>query len=281
MATALKYKKNEFYITLGFAVLGIIACAICSVEGGILTYAWFGPNRKTTVSASNMITHSLDTVSSVAIFPYHTLTAAEGTATAGVDTFEKTSSDTAFGKYSILKPDGNGVLIEATLTDYGKKANSLTMTALTDATIFLAELDPTTKTLKSPLALSGNSLSSIVCFYLFSSADIVDSGSYYSVTLTNTKNTSGTKATFVSSTSTIVSQVPLGTITGPTDKVYFVLDYDQTLIEQVYSANIGNEVINDVSHITSDGQSYLSYTSDFSFWIEANYPTNSGSSASA
>jgi hypothetical protein len=279
MAANLKRKKTEFYITLGFAVLGIIACAVCSVEGGVLTYAWFGPNRMTEVTASNMVTHSLDTVSSVALYPYHTLTAAEGTATAGIDTFEKTSSTSAFGKYSILKPDGNGVLIEATLTDYGKKATSLDITALTDATVYLAEVDSTTKTLKSPLALSGNSLSSIVCFYLFSSADIVDSGSYYSVTLANTKNTTGTKMTFVSSTSTIVSQVPMGSITGPTDKIYILLDYDQTLIEQVYSANIGNDVINDVSHMSSDGQSYLAYTSDFSFWIGADYPGNNGSAS--
>jgi hypothetical protein len=279
MAANLKRKKTEFYITLGLSVLGVIACAICSVEGGILTYAWFGPNRRTETAASNIITHSLDTVASVAIYPYHAITTAEGAATAGVFTYEKTASSTAFGKYSILKPDGNGVLIEATLTDYGKKANSLSITALTDATVFLAELDPTTKTLKSPLALTGNSLTSIVCFYLFSSADIVDSGSYYSVTLANTKNTTGAKMTFVSATSTIVSQVPMGTIAGPADKVYFVLDYDQTLIEQVYSANIGNMVINDVSHISSDGQSYLSYTSDFSFWIDANYPSASGSTS--
>jgi hypothetical protein len=279
MATALQRKKTEFYVTLVLAVLGVAALGIASFQGGALTYAWFGPNRQTKLSASNMISHSLDTVASVALYPYHTLTASEGTTTEGVDTFEKTASDNALGKYSILKPDGNGVLLEVTLTDYGKQATSLTITGLSDATVFLAELDPTTKTLKSPLGLTGNSLSSIVCFYLFATSDIVDSGTYYSVTLANTKNSTGAKMTFVSSTSTIVSSVPMGDITGPTDKIYFVLDYDQTLIEQVYSANIGNSVINDVSNISSDGQSYISFVSDFSFWIAANYP-DTGSSSS-
>jgi hypothetical protein len=279
MAKELKQKRFEFYLILGLTIFAIISCAIASIDGG-WTFAWMAYNHNTNVQLTALAVHSLDTVASVKVYPYHALTSTEGTATSGVFTFEKTASTTnSMGRYSILKPEGNGVLLEITLTDYAVGATSLDFAALTDASVYLGELDATTKQLKQPLALTGNSLSSIVCFYAFASTDIVDSGTYYSVTMTNTKNTTGTKMTFVSN-DTLVKEVPMCSYIGGTTTLWVVLDYDQTLIEAVYSANIGNSVINDISNMSSDGQSYLDYVDDFSFWVDAVYPNVSSGSTS-
>jgi len=279
MAKELKHKRFEFYLILGLTLFVIVGCAIASIDGG-WTFAWMMYDHQEMVTLNNMAVHSLDTVSSVKVYPYHTLTAAEGTASSSVFTFEKTASATnSMGRYSILKPEGNGVLLEITLTDYAVGATSLDFEALTDASVYLGELDATTKQLKQPLALTGNSLSSIVCFYAFASTDIVDSGTYYSVTMANTKNTAGAKMTFVNNNA-LVKEVPMCSYTGGATTLWVVLDYDQTLIEAVYSANIGNSVINDISNMSSDGQSYLDYVSDFSFWVDAIYP-NAGSGSTS
>jgi hypothetical protein len=265
MGIELKHKKTEFYVSLGAAVLGTIACALVSIMGGYVTFAWFTANRTASGTASNLVVGKRDTVASVTVYPYQTITSP----TDGVQTFSKTASTTNnLGNYSILKQTGNSILLEATLTSYAQSQSTFDVSAHSDATVYLGALDSTTGKLKQPLQLTGNSLSSIVDFYAFRAASIVDSGGYYSVTLANTINPTGQKMSFVSSNA-IVADQSICTITESVTKFYFILDYDIDQIEAIYSANIGNSDINDVSNMASDGQSYLTYTTDFYFWINA------------
>jgi hypothetical protein len=262
--------RNKIKLSLAvfIAVLGVAACVLSMIDGSWVTFAWFSTNRTASVDLNSIVATSLDTVESVAIYPYHVLTANEGTASDGVYTYEKTATTTdKMGKYSIFAPGDNSVLLEITLTSYAQNASSIDVTAHTDAATFLGELDAHGQ-LKQALALTGNSLSSIVCFYAFSASKIIDDGTYYSATLANTANSTGLKENFVSD-SALLSNIAMCSLNGPVSKFYIVLDYDVALIEYIYSANIGNEVIDDVTNIVEDGQSYLSYSQDFYFNVDA------------
>jgi hypothetical protein len=274
MGLNLQHKKTEFYVSLGAAILGLTACVITSVMGGYVTFAWFSANRTVTASANNLVVAAKNTVSSTKVYPFYDVTASGGTAVDGTLTFSKTASTSQdMGDYSILKQEGNAILIEADLTTYAQGMNSIEISAHSNATTFLAEIDSSGALIR-PLANSGNSLSSVVHFYAFSSASITglndNSAAYYSVALNSTINPGATKMTFVSG-GKIVNDQSIGSIAGPSvQKVFFVLDYDISLIEQVYSANLGNDVANGGGGtMKSDNQSYLSYTQDFYFWLNA------------
>lgn len=256
------------YVTLAIAIVAFFACVITSVGGGYVTFAWFNATKQSTLNLNSLIVSQRGTVASVEVFPFYDVTANGGTSTSGVDTFSKTAETTHnMGHYSLLKPAGNAVLFKATLTDYGASASNLSLSAHSNASSYLGAVNASGAVI-TPLQTSGNSLSSIVCFYAFSSANIVDSGNYFSVTLSTTLNPNSSKLNFVSNDS-IVTQVPIASLAGPTNVVYFILDYDSSLIESIYSLNIGNSAINNVDNISSDGQSYVSYTPDFYFWIAA------------
>jgi hypothetical protein len=270
MAANLKSKKTDFYITMGAAIIAFLACVFVSVGGSFVTFAWFTQNRAASVGVNNLVANSNDTVSKVEVFPYDST----ATQTTGVFTFGKTATNT-LGHYSLLKQTENAVLFKVTLTDYGAKAASLTLYAHSDATSWLGELD-STGAAKTLLASTGNSLSSIVCFYAFSSITGDDSTSTnYSVTLANSLTPEHKALNFVSN-SKLVNGVTLGTTTSAVSTVYFVLDYDVALIESIYSANIGNPAISNIggnatsSSSGGDGQTYVDYTADFNFWIAAN-----------
>jgi hypothetical protein len=272
MAIALKQKRKDFYLSLSFAVLGAVACAIASVDGG-WTLAWFSASRVVKTTAEDLVVNSKNTVSKVEIYPYYKLSESE--TRTGIYTFSKTASTGyKMGNYSILFPDGNSILLKVTLTDYASQSNSLDLSAHSDATIYLGELDSTTHTLKKPLALTGNSLTSIVCFYSFEASDIDASGTYYSVDLSKTNNPSAAKMRFISNGAVVTDQTICSianSTTAPTTELYFILDYDVELIEAIYSANINNDIINGGGNFGSDGSSYISYTTDFYFWINAIY----------
>jgi hypothetical protein len=107
-------------------------------------------------------------------------------------------------------------------------------------------------------------MSSVVCFYGFAASSVTNNGTYQSVTLADTIKSTGAKMNFVSN-SALVPDVTLASLGTGVSKLYLVLDYDVSLIEAVYSANIGNDVISDMSSIQSDGQSYITYSCDFFF----------------
>jgi hypothetical protein len=278
MAANLKRKKTDFYIALGAAVIAFFACVLAAVGGGYVTLAWFNGTRNATVNTASLIVGQRGTVSSVNIYAYHSLTSTEltalgGTAPSGVYTFEKTpiSGTANLGKYSLLKPIENALLFEVTLSDYGKSTGNIDLSAHSDATAYHGAVN-SDGTLALPLKSASqgtNSLSSIVCFYAFSGASgagVSVGDTYQSVTLASTVNPSASKLTFVSSKA-IVNNVAISTLPSSVNKVYFVLDYDISLIEDVYSANIGNDAVSNLDNVGSDGQSYLIYLADFYFWI--------------
>lgn len=278
MATGFKRKKTEFYVTLGIAILAVSACAVTAACGGMATFAWFSAKRTDEVAIENIIANSPEMVDSVSIYPFHTLTASEGTSSSATYTFEKTAlTENVMGKYSILKPDGHGVLIEITLSSYALTADALKVSAFSNATYYLGQINPATGKLYTPLTLDNNSLSSIVCFYSFLPTSIVDQNTYFSVDLATTINSTGASMNFVSS-NTLVNYVPMCDVAQKPNKLYVILDYDAALIEDIYSANIGNSVINDITHMDSDGQSYLTYINDFYFSINPYFGSTEASS---
>jgi len=274
MGVDLRHKKTEFYVSLGAAILGLFACAMASVMGGYVSFAWFTANRQVSGNVSNLIAAEDNTVESVKVYPFFNVTSEGGTPVAGVLTFDKTaSSEQNMGDYSILKQEGNAVLIEVDLTASAQSKHTIDINAHSAGTTFLGALDGN-GALITPLQPTGNSLSSVVHFYAFSSASIGgldDTGAtHYSVTLSNTINQNADKMTFVSDDQ-IISDQAVGTLAGPgVSKVFFVLDYDISLVELVYSANLGNDVAAGMGvEVKEDGLAYLSYTPDFYFWLNA------------
>lgn len=264
-----KYQKRklEFYLTLSLALILMVSCILAVVDGSYVTFAWFTTNRVASVNFTSLVATSLDTVKSIAVYPY-VKNVSDGTT---VFTYSQTPvSSQTLGNYSLLTPTENSLLLEITLTDYAQSSTSLDLTAHTNASSYLGELNAD-GTLKTQLAETNNSLSSIVCFYAFASTDVatVNSGGtdYYSLTLSATQNAGGSKLNFVKSNA-LVKDVTMCSLT-PASKFYLILDYDATLIEYIYSANIGNDAINNVDNMASDGQSYISYIADFFFQINA------------
>jgi hypothetical protein len=269
MATVLHKKKRESLLTLALALFAAAGCCLTAAGGSWLTYAWFTVKRVQTVDASDMVSDSYDVVSNVKLYPYHVLTSNEGTAQDTVLTFEHdpvtNSADQHMGYYSILKQKQNGILLEVDITEKAQLESSYILAAHSNADCFLGELDATTGKLKKALAAADNSLSSIIRFYAFST--ITDNSTYYSVKLSDTVNNSGSELTFVSSDYKLNQNVDIATIPGHAAKVYFVIDYSPELIEYIYSANIGNSAISDITTINAEGQSFISFLWDFYFYI--------------
>lgn len=265
-------KKLKLYSSMILAAFMIIACAFAAVDGGYVTFAWFISRRTAGVNYASMVANSEDTVQGVKAYPYYPITDSSDpnySLTSSVYTFSLTSvSSGDFGKYSLLNPLGNALLLEIDLTEFALNAASLNLLAHTSASAFLGETNPD-GTLKQQLQRSGNSLSSIICFYSFTPSSVTKGTSYYSCALANTANTSSAKMTFVSN-EVLASDVTLSTLNGGNSTLYVVVDYDAALIEYLYSMNIGNPTINAIDSAASgDGQTYLSYISDFFFYVQA------------
>ena len=230
------------------------------------TYAWFTRVATGSISVTDLVVRSYDTISQVAVYPYHVLDENDTQPAEGSYTFSKTPLANAnlMGNYSILKQKENALLLELTLTDYAKSLSSLQLSAHTLATIYLGQLNEESHKLIQPLQLTGNSLTSIICFYSFTS--LTDYGTYSSVLPSATLNQNSDKMSFVSDKAIIEDLVICDIATQP-NKIYIVLDYDIESIEDIYSANIGNETITQLDNPSEDGQTYLTYTSDFLFAV--------------
>jgi hypothetical protein len=260
-----KLRKIQLYGTLSLSFLAIFV-AIIAFAGGHTgsIFGWFTANRQVSGSVGEIGAQGLDTVSGTKVYPYYKL----GTSyQEGVMTFSDTETTTkSLGKYSILTPKENGVLLEIDLTDYAQSVTALSLGAHSEASCYLGELDSANK-LKQPLALKGNSLSSIICFYAFLPAAVSDNGTYFTINAADTINPASAKMNFVSNNA-LNAEFVINSITTKPAKIYLAIDYDATLIEDIYSANIGNDVINDITNVDESGQSYLSYDNDFYFTVQ-------------
>lgn len=263
MTKTLKKTKMEFGLTLFLAFLGLAACVACVTTGSLYTFAWFSTMTTGSVNFSKMVAYRNDVVSSVAVHPYDKTV----TETAGIYTFKsETITTNILGDYSILNPKGNSVLLEITLSNYTQSLASVTLSAHSDASYYQGEVNSSGQLLH-PLQASGNSLSSIVCYYAFNDSSVTKTASGYNVPLASTLNEGGAKERFIQNNA-LVKDVPLCAISNPPSVVYIVVDYDVELVESLYSANLGSEIVNGGGGTTrSDGQNYLSYNNDFRFYV--------------
>jgi len=266
MAAEIKKKKEELYVTLTLAVIALFACLLTTVGGSWVTFAWFSANHASQVNLNSLVVGQRGTVSSIDVYPYDSTVSPQS----GIYTFSKTPETVRdLGKYSLLQKQGNSVLFRVTLSGYGSSLSTLNISAHSSATAYLGEVT-STGAVVTPLATSGNSLSSVVCFYAFSSIDETQA-TYYSVTLANSLTPSHQKMTFVANDEIIPVQT-MASVSGPLSYVYFILDYDSDQIEKIYSANIGNPALSAIggdSSSSGDNSTYISYLADFYFWIEA------------
>lgn len=231
------------------------------------TFAWFSSSTQVENTASNLVATHDSYIQSYEVFPYYTLPGGNAN---GTYTFSTTATTTTnLGKFSLIN-SGYQIMVKVELTDYAASFTSLNLYSHTSASFFLGELDSTTNQVKQLLAASGNSLSSIVCFYAFTSDKITTvSGAtpYYSVNVIDTCNVGGKAKNFVSDNK-LVTTDPVIANYNSSRYIYFVIDYDKELINSIYGANIGNPVISDASNIDVDGNSYISYDSDFYFYVK-------------
>lgn len=230
------------------------------------TFAWFTAVTQVDNTMTNLMAEHDTYVENYELFPYYNLDSGN---VSGTYTFSTTATSThSLGKFSLIN-SGYQVLVKVTLTDYAASLTSLDLYSHTNAPFFLGEIDSTTNQAKKLLESSGNSLSSIVCFYAFTSdkvTTVTGTTNYYSLNLSDTCNVGGTSKTFVNN-SALVTSDPIIANYNSSKYIYFVIDYDKELINKVYAANLGNSVINSAANIAEDGNSYISYTSDFYFYV--------------
>lgn len=241
-------------------MISLSSLFLCLVSTlAVATYAWFGSLRKSDVGAKVDI-KNVNLVESVKYHAYHKL----DTPTEGVYTFEKTTTDNLImGNYSLLN-SGYQVLMEITLTAEGSTSNALTLNAFSSATYFLGDL--VDGTLVHPLQKTGNSFSSIINFFAFAETSITDQTDYLSLNISNRQIDSVTgKEKFIDTEYNLHTEVDVCSFSVPMNKIYIMLDYDKELIEHIYSLNLGNPVLSDISDIDPDGNSYISYSTDFGF----------------
>lgn len=224
------------------------------------TVAWFATNRTAEVDVSGIQVSAPELLASVSYHAYHSVTPA----TSGVYTFEKTAvSSFTMGRYSLLNTDYQ-VLMEIDLTAAGQASDFIYLGAKSTATYFEGAMN--NGTLVHALESSGNSFSSIINFSAFSPSQVTEETDYLSVTLADRvlDATDGADA-FIDSSYALNTDVHLCTFTDQMAKFYILLDYDPELIGYIYSANIGNDILSDVSDIDSSGNSYIQFTVDFGF----------------
>lgn len=231
------------------------------------TFAWFSSTTQVDNSTDDLIATHDTYIQSYEVFPYYSLPTGN---VSGTYTFSTTATTTTnLGKFSLIN-SGYQIMVKVELTDYAASLASFNLYSHTSASLFLGELDSTTNQVKQLLALSGNSLSSVVCFYAFTSdkvATITDTATYYSVNLSDTCNVGGEAKNFVSDNKLVASD-PVIANYNTSKYIYFVIDYDKNLINSIYAANIGNPVISDTSNMDEYGNSYISYNSDFYFYVK-------------
>lgn len=251
-------RKNS---TIILSSLVMLLCAFSLVV--TLSYSWFTARLYDEASVTSIVAYDEKIIDQVSFYQYKK---SDTLQPEGVYNFEKTPSDIKdLGKYSIIGSQYQ-ILIEVTLTEYATSYSSFDVGAKSNASHYLGELDENGDLL-TELQLNGNSLSSIVCFYAFDQSNISDEGDYYSLDLANTSNTSGSKISFVQDSHLISDGITMCNFTS-TNKFFIVLDYDLELIEEIYSANLGNENISNMDNIAEDGNSYITYIADFYFYVQ-------------
>ncbi|MCQ2799119.1 MAG: hypothetical protein MJ220_04465 [Bacilli bacterium] len=244
-------------------LLSLFLLAMANMVGlSLVTFAWFTAKQKVDNGTNNIVAVKEDIIKSVNYYPYDQ--SEHGTKT--LFHFLNTPVDSKdLGKYSIIN-SGYQLLIEIEL--YSEM--NVSVTATTSAESYLGSITRNDDgDVEYTLKETGNSLSSIVCFYGFNNTDIESDGEGFTVDLNS--SISGMK-NFINEdyTDLIESKSSRVCEFNATNKFYIVMDYDEMSVETVYSANLGNPVTSgDSETMTTDefGHAYIEYVTDFSIFV--------------
>lgn len=246
--------------------LKLMACAstslFCLSGIGVSTFAWFASNRQVgfaydtiTVNDSGLIDRN-----GIQCYPAYrnendvlnTVTGVDyvGSYAFGVNNFGKDSLGNCLArlhKYSLLdSPKGNAILVKIPLAS-GASASSITVKGFTTASVFEGASG-------QQLEVSGNSLTSIVDFYCFLGDEVtLNNNAYYTANLN-----AATKTCFIDSSRQVTSSIDLGAASTMPSCIYIVIDYNIDLLNEVYSQNLGNPILD-------DPENEIEYSIDFSF----------------
>lgn len=163
------------------------------------------------------------------------------------------TSESALGHYSLAKKGQTAFLVDLHLSQTAEEGESLFLSAATSSEEGLLTLDESGKKPKLPLKEKDNPLSSIVTFYSFVSGQVSQNENGYSLQIKNSLNKGGKKKGFYS-TGDFSKQVTLAEFVKPKKDLFVVVDYDEELIQSIYSLNLDNPAAH---------QNEVTYAGDF------------------
>ncbi len=229
------------------AILASCFFAVCVASAGTATFAWFYVNRKVSADYQSIVATDVKYIKSCEYYAIdHVTVNSDNTRTYS---FNNTplSAGYAIGKYSrAFATEEHQILIKVTL-------NELYSTFISTATADTDILNGGHSWDAVSWATSNNPLSSIVAFNVYAVDQITASGNY--LVLSPTADNPTTKYSFVSmsgETPTYTKFLQIGNeFTTTADSViYFVIDYNLSAIDSIYSYNIGNAAFESDSGIT-------------------------------
>ena len=290
-------KAVKFILTFCFSTIALFTLVITS-------FAWFAAQKHQGIQGSKISVEVNSIVESVNVYSYYVLPTVQNDAnsnrlytfykevdngTASADNSNHGDRKYNLGNYSILSDGQYQLLIKVNLTTYGKSLSNITLAAHSNAACFLTETQTTTDSsgatiteLKDPLKYSAsdasvtNSLTSIVNFYAFKSANIdTTNTSYNSVILPNNSNIGTSAKNFAAGETgahTLNSDVTIASLASndfaTSGYFYILVDYNIPLIEEVFSANINNPVINNIDSTSGNDQTWIKFSCDFFFHVK-------------
>lgn len=231
-------KKNIKLISCILALCLNIAVLIVAV------YGWFLSNKNVSSSVSGMVEDIHDCVEGYEFYDAKSVDFDENNQ--AIYTFDLTSSGTStMNTYDQLGNKLTGKLLEITFKD----SSNYTLTANTSTSSYLG-LNIRDEDNNFIFKGSNNPISSVILFKCISSPTITNN----TITATMEKTSS-----FVTdlNTSAWTTEVILGEVTS--NKAYIIMDYYEASIENIYTLNIGNPVL--------DTGINISYYCDFSIRV--------------
>lgn len=289
-----KAKKERNLPSLIARVFSIILAADLVLAVGTyisVSFAWFQTNRAVQNKYSKVVAQTVRLITGINLYPAYPATNAQGDLVPdsthhyeeGGTTFYfqklANNADGAMGVYDPFSRTPDQLLIEITLDPDSFNSNdSFDIRGFLDdsTTNFLGDpsgVDPETgEYTYTPLAASGNPLSSVCAYYVLpqdrvtSQTESIQGVSYQYQQV----NASGlTRHTFINPTlqdgvhplnRLIMDSAVINSNGTATNSIYILLDYEPDFIEEVYSVNIGSDVIS--------GGVPIQYNPDFHFTVE-------------
>ena len=229
------------------AILASCFFAVCVASAGTATFAWFYVNRKVSADYQSIVATDIKYIKSCEYYAIdHVTVNSDNTRTYS---FHNTplSASYAIGKYSrAFATEEHQILIKVTLNDL---YSTFISTATADADILNGGHSWDAINWQT----SDNPLSSIAAFNAYPADQITINGDY--LVLSPAADNPTTKYSFVSMsgeppTYTKFLQIDDEFTTSSDPTIYFVIDYNLSAIDSIYSYNIGNAAFESETGIT-------------------------------